>query len=107
MVNSVEMQPGCYALPGPDLGGSATGMPRGDDGRPGEAGAPSARLALQEPWGWGLAPARASEPIERELTDLARNPVGYSVRQQVALRRDQARRVGTYTEYGPGPSAGE
>lgn len=106
VVNSVEMQPDNYVLPGPGLGGSATGTPFGDDGRPGVAGAPAARPALQQPWGWGLAPARAGEPVDQELTDLAQNSVGYSVRQQDAVRRDQGDRVGTYTEYRPGPYVG-
>lgn len=40
------------------------------------------------------------------LTDLAQNPVGYSARQQVAVRRDQSERVGTYADYRPEPYAG-
>lgn len=106
-MNSMEMQPGCYALPGADLGGSATGTPGGDDGRAGEAGAPLARPALQEPWGWGMAPAQASERVERALTHLPKNPVGYSARQQVAVRRDQAERLGAVAAYGPVPHVGD
>lgn len=42
-----------------------------------------------------------------KLTNWPQNPVQCSVRLQDAVRRDQAGRVGTYTEYRPEPCAGE
>src|SRR5918911_1462584 len=71
-------------------------VPRGDDGRPA-----SIVAEKQAPWGWGLAPARPLEPVERALTDLPADPVGYSGRQQDAVRRDIGERLGSYLDYEP------
>jgi hypothetical protein len=57
----------------------------------------------QAPWGWGLAPARPLEPVEHALTDLPADPVGYSARQQDAVRRDIAVQLGSYLDYEPVP----
>jgi len=76
----------------------AVAVPRGDDGRPASIVAEE-----QAPWGWGLAPARALEPVERALTDLPADPVGYSARQQDAVRRDIAQRLSSYRDYEPVP----
>jgi hypothetical protein len=76
--------------------------PRGDDGRVDQAD-----VAEQQPaWGWGLAPAQAHGDVARALTDLLVNPNGYTQRQQNAVRRDIAARVGDYLRYAPVPFAG-
>src|SRR5437879_12238017 len=75
------------------LAGSVA-VPRGDGGRPASIVAEE-----QAPWGWGLAPAQALEPVERALTDLPADAVGYSARQQDAVRRDIAARLGSYLDY--------
>ena len=79
------------------LAGSVA-TPRGADGRPASIVAEE-----QAPWGWGLAPARPVEPVERALTDLPSDPAGYSARQQDAARRDVAEQVGSYLDYEPVP----
>jgi hypothetical protein len=43
------------------------------------------------------------EPVERTLTDLPADPVGYSARQQDAVRRDIAEQLGSYLDYEPVP----
>jgi hypothetical protein len=43
------------------------------------------------------------EPVERALTDLPSDPAGYSARQQDAVRRDIAERLGSYRDYEPVP----
>jgi hypothetical protein len=72
--------------------------PQGHDGRPASIVAEE-----QAPWGWGLAPARPVEPVERALTDLPTEPAGYSARQQDAVRRDIAERLSSYLDYEPVP----
>ena len=76
----------------------AVAVPQGDDGRPASIVAEE-----QAPWGWGLAPARALEPVQRALTDLPADPIGYSARQQDTVRRDMAQRLGSYQDYEPVP----
>jgi hypothetical protein len=79
------------------LAGSVA-APQGDDGRPASIVAEE-----QAPWGWGLAPARPVEPVERALTDLPSDPAGYSARQQDAVRRDIAARLDSCLDYEPVP----
>lgn len=102
----------CYALPASGvgesgMGGAPTALPRmdGTDGEeialPGAAMTPD--KGAQPPWGWGAAPARAlhgAAPAEA-LTDLPTNPQLYTARQQDAVRRDVAARLGAYAEYSP------
>jgi hypothetical protein len=96
---------GCIQVSGDYVMGTAgqrlvdsVAVPRGDDGRP-------ATIVAEEqaPRGWGLAPARPREPVERALTDLPSDPAGYSARQQDAVRRDIAEQLGSYLDYEPVP----
>ncbi len=93
------------ALAGTDGRVAVAGSPGG-----GPAGAPGAGFEpeTQPAWGFGFAPAMApaGESVERALTLLPADAVGYGVRQQDAVRRDLAGALSNYTAYAPDPYAG-
>lgn len=59
----------------------------------------------QTAWGWDATAAAPSggEDVVAALTHLPSNPTLYTARQQDAVRRDLAARLGTYEEYRPQP----
>ena len=75
------------------------------DGRPGRAEVGAAG-GEQDALGWGLAPARMNADADAALTALPMNPVGFSVRQQDAVRRDAWAAIDDYTVYEPAPFVG-
>ena len=95
---------GSVALPRPAE--AADPALRGTDGRVATAGVPGDQPPEQAPWGFGFAPAQPVGPAAEALTLLAMNPMGFTVRQQDAVRRDVAERLANYMAYAPVPFAG-
>lgn len=90
------------------FGGIADAALAGTDGRAATAGVPSMTPSEQAPYGWGFVRA-APDPGETPagvLTTMLSDPLGYSARQQDAVRRDQGDGLVDYASYAPVPFAG-
>lgn len=90
------------------LAGAMFRVPDGAAGAPADGRPAAEELAggEQAALGWGLAPATMDGDADAGLTALPSNPVGFSVRQQDAVRRDAAAAIDDYTVYQPAPFAG-